>query len=142
MGDRYEMKHKCAFVDAQEARETEHQKGPKKPDGVNAAHVYFHEGNDKKVLKLNDTAGFIARFIVQGVEIDQIPEILKSEYGSSIGNAAQEVDTVLGILNPYVQKRTGTKPFSSPQSQGIAEAPATYDLDFKLNWFAVGWIKF
>lgn len=140
--DRYELKHKCAFVDAQEARETEHHKGPKKPDAVNAAHVYFYEGNNKKVLKLNDTAGFIARFIVQGVDIDLIPLILRSEYGSTIQNPAQEVQTVLGILMPYLQKRTATNPFSPPQSQGKSNAPVPYELDFSLNWFVIGWIKF
>ncbi len=140
--DRYEMKHKCAFVDAQEARITEHQKGSKKPDGVNAAHVYFYEGNNKKVLKLNDTAGFIARFIVQGVDIDLIPVILRSEYGSSIQNPEQEVQKVLNILMPYLQKRVGTNAFSPPQSQGTANAPDPYKLDFGLNWFPIGWVKF
>jgi hypothetical protein len=138
MGDRYEMENKCAFVDA--AEEHDHKK--KKPKDIQSAHVMDQRPGTAKVLKLNDTAGFIARFIVQGVDIDVIPQILTSEYGSTITNPKGEVDKVLAMLKPYVKKRSGTNQYSAAQAGTASDYTGTYELDFKINWFAIGWIKF
>jgi hypothetical protein len=138
--DRYEMKPQCLFVDAAE----EHDHSKKKPDTIKAAHIMEKTSGGKwKVLKLNDAAGFIARFIVQGVDIDLIPLILRSEYGSSIQNPAAEVQKVLDILDPYLKKRTGVRAFGNPESfPPPVDFTEPYDLNFKPNWFAIGWIKF
>jgi hypothetical protein len=138
---RYQLKNKILFVDAA----SEHDHNKKKPDTIKAAHVLDQSGGGKKILKLDDTAGFIARFIVQGVETDNLlPEILKSEY-SNIANAQDEVNKVRDMLFPkYVQQLGASTKAYVPVIPPDPEEPYTkeYKLDFSPNWFAIGWIKF
>jgi len=95
-------------------------------------------------LKLNDTAGFITRFIVFGVDTDLIPQILSSEFGGDVVDHQAEVSKVVEMLKGYLLKLPPTlekKTYEEPKSLGVDGLTGGYDLDFRVNWFPTGWIK-
>jgi len=136
---RYKLKDKCLFVDAKN-RET----NERKPDVIPFAHVMDKTNSPANYLKLNDTAGFIARFIVFGVDTDIIPQILRSEFGGDVEHHQAEVSAVVEMLKNYLVKLRPIlrkKRYIGPKSLGEDRLEGGYPLDFKVNWFATGWIK-
>jgi hypothetical protein len=137
---RYKMKDKCLFVDAFDLKENK-----RKPDVIPFAHVLDQTNSPaNKYLRLNDTAGFITRFIVLGVDTDLIPQILSSEFGGAASEHQAEVDTVVAMLQGYLQKLppiSQKKTYEGPKSLGVDSHTDGYDLDFRVNWFPTGWIK-
>jgi hypothetical protein len=143
---RYRLKDKCLFVDADVYDEAAKKpKKDKKPGDIPHAHILDKRDETKPVpfLALNDEAGFIARFIVMGVETDLIPDILKSEYPpGAVADPVKDVKDVLAMINPYLELRSPTEPYTGPQK--LAEGKhqtGKYALDFGVNWFGTGWIK-
>jgi hypothetical protein len=137
---RYKMKDRFLFVDAYDFKDNK-----RKPDAIPFAHVLDQTNSPaNKYLKLNDTAGFITRFIVFGVDTDLIPQILSSEFGGAAAEHQAEVDTVVAMLQDYLQKLppvTQKKSYAGPESLGVDKLTGGYDLDFRVNWFPTGWIK-
>ena len=109
---RYQLKDKCLFVDAQDLAA-----GTRYPEVIPFAHI-LDKSTTATYLKLNDTAGFIARFIVIGVDTDLIPQIILSEYGGTlprlfecqyakvVSGAKNAVKAVVEMLKPYLTTRT------------------------------------
>jgi hypothetical protein len=141
---RYQLKDKCLFVDAMVYDEKNRKPTlKKKPDDISLAHVMdkSKEPNDADYLALNDAAAFIARFIVMGVDTKDIPEILKSEYGSKVTDPAAEVKAVVALLKDYLEPRTFARPYEAPKKEGGGKHSGKYDLDFRVNWFGTGGFK-
>lgn len=142
---RYQLKKgKCLFVEAKVYDDTDWRPtGTHKPDDINCAHVMDKSVTPAKILKLNKGAAFITRFIVLGVPIKYIPDILVSEYGANVvTNPAGEVETVLNMLDPdFLEERDYKRPYQAPQSLGGGTHSGKYDLDFKVNAFNVGILK-
>jgi len=133
---RYQLKDKCLFVDATDLD------GNRLPPEIPNAHVLDQRGPQAKVLKLNDTAGFIARFIVMGVDTDTVAEIVSSEYAISTTNAAAEVQSVYSLLKDFVQARTYKRGHEKPGTVPKAEPTSgQYGLDFSVNWFGGGGVS-
>jgi hypothetical protein len=138
MGDRYQLQDKCLFVDA-----TDRRGGRRKPQAIPHPHVLDQRVTPAKFLNFNDEAGFVARFIVQGVDTDLIPEILRSEYGDKVKNPKDMVKQVVQLLKPYLEPRTFQREYEAPKivAQGDFQQKG-YRLDFKVNWFGTGCCKF
>jgi len=114
---RYQLKEHCCFVDA-----FHHEKKVRKPDSYPFPHV-FHQ-KDKTYVSFNDTAAFIARFIVLGVDTDVIPQILVSEYGASkVPNPAAEVDEVYKMMKGYLTLRKKHRTHTAPGKWPAAAKP-------------------
>jgi hypothetical protein len=130
---RYKLKDFCLFVDAKEKDGTR-----KKPQDLPFAHVLDSRGGGVKVLKFNDTAGFIARFILFGVEVGLIPEIVHSEFGDQVTDPLSEVQAVLKMLNPYIEERKSADRMKHepPSSEDKGTHSGKYDLDFRVNFYA------
>ena len=138
MGNRYQLKDKCLFVDA-----TSRQNGLRKPQANPHPHILDQRGNQARFLNLNDEAGFVARFIVQGVDTDLIPEILRSEYGNRVQDPQAMVQAVVGFLGPYLEARTVQREYDPPRVVGQGNfAQKGYRLNFRVNWFGTGCCKF
>jgi hypothetical protein len=149
---RYKLKAKCLFVDA---KNFDDPKTPKRfPIEIPYAHVL--DKNSASHLKLNDTAGFIARFIVMGVDTDLIPHIFLSEYSGTLpklfkGNkvkveaaAKTAVRSVVSLLKPYLKRRTLTdckQLYETPKGLGIGKHSGKYALDFSINFVGTGVVK-
>ncbi len=87
------------------------------------ANALIIDGRDSpaKQLALNDTAGFIAHFMVQGVDTDKLlPQIMQSEYGIPLEEAAQEVEKVKNTLMPYLEPRSYQRPHHKPHVHDLA----------------------
>ena len=130
---RYKLVDKCLFVDAKELDGTR-----KCPQGLLFAHVMDSRQSPAKVLKFNDTAGFIARFILFGVEIGLIPEIVHSEFGDQVKDPLGEVQAVLKMLSPYVEERKSADrmKYDPASSEDKGTHTGKYDLDFRVNFYA------
>jgi hypothetical protein len=149
---RYKLKDKCLFVDA---KNFDDPKAPKRfPNEIPFAHIL--DKNTGSHLKLNDTAGFITRFIVMGVDTDLIPQIIYSEYGGTLpklfeGKCAKAeaavkaaVKAVVKILRPYLKPRTLAdckQPYEPPKDLGVGKGLVKYTLDFSVNFVGIGVVK-
>jgi hypothetical protein len=99
---RFQLKPKCLFVDA-----LVHKKPVDGDYHLPFPHIMDGRSSPAKYLALNDTAGFVAHFIVQGVDTDKLlPQIVQSEYGISLANAAKEVENVKTTLMDYLDPRS------------------------------------
>jgi len=95
-----------------------------------------------KYLALNDVAGFIARFIVQGVDTDlYLPQIIVSEYGISPDQAKNDIKNVLDWLLPYLKSRTSSRTHEPAQNLGQGQHSGVYELNFKVNPLGMGVFK-
>jgi hypothetical protein len=144
----YRLKDKCLFVDAnsydEKNRKFANKNKPAKPPTsgkIELPHVMDKSTTPATYLMLNDAGAFIARFIVMGVALKDIPEILKSEYEGAVVNPAQDVADVYSMLAPYLEKRMVTRPYQAPKDEGKGEHSGQYDLDFRVNWFGTGKFK-
>jgi hypothetical protein len=149
---RYKLKAKCLFVDA---KDLDDPKTPKRhPIEIPFAHIL--DKSEGSCLKLNDTAGFIARFIVLGVDTDLIPQIIYSEYGGTKPQPTEKqnsqsqteiknaVDFVVGKLMPYLETRTLAdcpRPYESANDYGVDKHAGKYKLDFSVNFVGTGIVK-
>jgi hypothetical protein len=139
---RYKLKDKCLFVDAQDLAA-----GIRYPEVIPFAHIL--DKNTATYLKLNDTAGFIARFIVIGVDTDLIPQIILSEYGGTlprlfegqygkvVAGAKNAVKAVVEMLKPYLTARTprdSNRHYEPPKNLGVESHEGGYTLDFSVNF--------
>jgi len=96
----HQLKDGCVFVEAHDHDD----RNKKKPDKYNFPHVF--NKTTGAYVPFDDTGGFIARFIVQGVDPGDIPNILLSEFGpSQQNNFAADVATVLAELTPFIEAR-------------------------------------
>lgn len=107
---RFQLKPKCLFVDALVHKKPEagdyHPPFPHIMDGRTSPPEYSG---------LNDTAGLIAHFIVEGVDTDTLlPQIVQSEYGITLEEAKQEVEKVKNDLMPYLEPRSYRRPHHEP----------------------------
>jgi hypothetical protein len=133
---RYQLKDRCLFVDAKH-----HEKNARHPIEIPFAHVMDKRTKDVTYLKLNDAAGFIARFIVQGVDTALISQILRSEYGTKVKDPDAEVKAVVELLDPYLMPREYHRPYQAPKDHGVAKHSGKYSLNFRVNWFPIGGYK-
>jgi hypothetical protein len=124
----YQLKVDCVFVEAHDHDD----RNIKKPDKYKFPQVFNQKTGD--FVPFDDTGGFIARFIVQGVDPVDIPKILVSEYGSSeANNFATDVNNVLAELKPFIKDRQPRKYDKHvKKTPGTGHDP-TFDLDFKVN---------
>jgi hypothetical protein len=114
---RYQLKADCCFVDALDP-----VSGDRKPNNYPFPHVFNQK--TKTYVPFNDAAGFIARFIVLGVDTGVIPQILVSEYGASKKmDPAAEVAQVYNMMKAYLEPRKGRKPHSAPGKWPAATKP-------------------
>jgi hypothetical protein len=145
---RYQLANKCLFLDAKELGSNN-----RVPKELPFPHILDQRTTPTTYLKLSDGASFIARFIVQGVDTKLIPEIVSSEYGSQVKDPATDVQDVLNMLMPYLDKRGPQGPYEAPQppDKNHPEDPykalkgehvdskgkplVGYMLDFSVNWF-------
>jgi hypothetical protein len=150
---RWQLKKKYLFVDAQVFQKPgndDYTTATRVPASIPYAHVMDKMASPDNngpapspYLALNPGAGFIARFIIQGVDTDDLlPQILVSEYGLTLQQAKDEVGKVLGMLNAYLRPRVYNRPHQDPavEKQDV-HATGQYDLDFRVNWFGAGVIK-
>jgi hypothetical protein len=145
---RKQLKDRCLFIDAYVYDETTRKPtSTKKPAAIQSPHIFDQRTDPATYLMLNDTAAFIARFIVLGVDTTIIPQIYLSEYPAAGGNAAKEVADVLTMVDPYLEDRDFKifqRTYQSPQALGNAKpyhgisGRKGYDLDFNVNWFGTG----
>jgi len=129
---RYKLKADCIFVDANDPKD----KKNKKPDENPYPHVFNQI--TKTYVALNDAAGFIARFIVLGVDTNAIPQILVSEYGSSaVANPQGAVDKVYAMMKDYLENRPagsyGDPGYYQPPVQLPPKHSGTLKLNFSTN---------
>ena len=92
---RWKCAPECCYVESNH-KETGHLK----PDNYKFPHIFNLGTGD--FVEFNKAAGFIARFIAQGLDTDFIPAILKSEYGNAVTDPVAEVKTVLDAMKPYL----------------------------------------
>jgi hypothetical protein len=155
MGIRYQLIDQVLFVDAKD-----YQSQDRYPKEIPSAHILDQRMVPNEYLMLDDNAAYIARFIVQGVDIDLIPEILKSEYRTTLGNKVDKIDFVAevtevkDILYPkylktprdYPRNYEHPKPPASGKHVeivgGVEKPLKGYELDFRVNWFVIGCCKF
>jgi hypothetical protein len=133
----YQLKDLHLFVDA-----TDRQHNVKKPDDIPFPHVMDKSVTPATYIKLNDAAAFIARFLVMGVDTDDIAQILSSEYGSRVKDPGGEVQAVVAMLYPdHLENRTFTRNYQAPKDQGHGNHSGVYELNFRVNWFVTGGFK-
>ncbi len=136
---RYQLQDYCIFVDARDLEDNRY------PEKIPHPHVLNKSSKGEYTyLPLNDAAGFIAAFIVEGVDVRLIPEILRSEYESTLEDKVKEVDfvaqvdAVLGMLRPYLVERTYERTYATPQPLRPGTITEGYSLDFSVNWYPIG----
>lgn len=150
---RWQLKKKYLFVDALRHKKPENDTYDidlRKPQDIPYAHVMDKRNqpdddsdSPSPYVALNSGAGFIARFIVQGVDTDDLlPQILVSEYGISLQQAKGEVNAVLNMLAGCLRPRKYQRVYEPPAliKQDV-HATGKYLLDFKVNFFGIGFIK-
>ena len=146
----YELKPNCHFVDAYDIDKARaHPKDPR--DRTDAAcqeiafaYVMKKDSNNKCThLKLNDVAGFIGRFIVMGVPVNKITDIVNSEYDNIPGNTIDAVNAVVQWMKDFdsIQPRTQKPNFQEPSNLGTDTHNCHYKLDFKVNPMGIGIFK-
>jgi hypothetical protein len=114
-GISYQLKESCLLVDAKHF-ETDRRI----PEEIPSAHILDQRTKPYTYLKLSDGAGFIARFIVLGVDVALIPEILRSEYGLTSQDKEEGVDfendvgQVVKMLDNYIETRSFVMPYDRP----------------------------
>lgn len=142
---RFQLKRKCLFLDALTHRKPEegnYDIGARKPDELPFPLVMDQRSSPAKYVGLNDTAGVIARFIVQGVDTDWLlPQIIQSEYGISPTDATQEVEKVKTTLMPYLDKRSHKRAHQKPKVAKKGDHPGKFPLDFSVNFVGPVQIK-
>jgi len=113
--------------------------GRRIPEEIPSAHILDQRTKPYTYLKLSDGAAFIARFIVLGVDVALIPEILRSEYSQASQDKERgvdfkaDVDSVIKMLGDYIEVRTSGMPYSSPETLGRGENECGYPLDFGVH---------
>ncbi len=127
---RYKLIDQCLFVDAKELDGSR-----VKPQGLNFPHLMDSRQNPSKVLKFNDTAGFIARFILSGVKISVISQIVLSEFGN-VNDPAGKVKDVFDELADYLEERLDHMQFQPPTINDHGDHSGVYELDFRVNFYA------
>jgi hypothetical protein len=133
-GIRYQLKQLCLLVDAKHS-----ETGRRIPEEIPSAHILDQRTKPYTYLKLSDGAAFIARFLVLGVDVALIPEILRSEYSLTSQNKERgvdfeaDVDSVIKMLGDYIEVRTSGMPYSSPETLGRGENECGYPLDFGVH---------
>jgi len=139
---RYRLQDKCLFVEAYAYDEmTRKPCSNTMPSSIPCPHVLDQRNTPATYVTLNDTAAFIARFIVMRVDTNLIPDILSSEYGAKSKSPAADVQTVLKILEPYLEPddpRIFTRTYQTPKGTNSGNHPGKYSLDFSVNWFGTG----
>jgi hypothetical protein len=126
---RYKLKDGCIFVDANDPKD----KKKKKPDENPYPHVFNQTTKD--YVALNDAAGFIARFIVLGVDTNVISQILVSEYGSSVvANPQGAVDKVYAMMKDYLENRPAGSYGDPGNYQPPVQLPPKHSGTLKLNF--------
>ena len=97
----WKLKDGCVFVEAHDHDD----RNIKKPDKYKFPQVFNQKTGD--YVPFDDTGGFIARFIVQGVDPVDIPKILKSEFGDPhpSDEYTNAVADVLSELDPFIEAR-------------------------------------
>jgi hypothetical protein len=126
---RYQMKDGCIFVDANDPKD----KKKKKPDDFPCPHVFNQ--NTKTYVAFNDAAGFIARFIVMGVDTNVIPQVLVSEYGSAaVANPQGAVDTVYAMMKDYLENRPAGSYGNPGNYQPPVQLPPKHTGKLKLDF--------
>jgi hypothetical protein len=163
MGNCYRLKDKCLFVDFRAYDGTHWQPrnqqppvppvggppGEITPDAITQlAHILDQRPPGPPTwVPLNDTAAFITRLIVMGVDVDLIPELLKSEYSEQqIGSFKTQVTDLVKDLQPYIEvrqpnDRRGSQPHGNEPPKILAKKTFPhkgYNLDFSVNWFGTG----
>lgn len=150
---RWQLKKKCLFVDAMKHKKPQiddYTVENRKPQDIPYAHVLDKRNSPdddgpapSPYVALNSGAGFIPRFIVQGVDTDDLlPQILVSEYGMPLQQAKDEVNTVLNMLADCLRPRKYQRDHEPPAIVKKDIHPSgEYLLDFKVNFFGIGFIK-
>jgi hypothetical protein len=155
MTTRWQLKKKYVFVDAllYQKPEDDQYGGKKKPDSIPYAHVMDktkspsdNSPSPTPYLALNPGAGFIGRFIIQGVDTDELlPQILISEYEHehiTLPQAKADVNAVLELMKPYLRPRSHQRKHEAPAKvKDDIDPTGQYPLDFKVNWLGTGFIK-
>ncbi len=151
---RYQLKKRCLFVDAIKHKKPEDEdydidkREPQEIPYAHVMHVKDDSGSETSAtyLPLNNMAGFITRFIVQGVDTDDLlPKIIQSEYGISQDQATKDVTAIEkmlkggGFIIERKHKRNREDPLQHPGTGG--NHPGKYSLDFKVNFFGAGFLK-
>jgi hypothetical protein len=126
---RYQLKPNCIFVDANDPKD----KKNKKPDENPYPHVFNQ--TTKTYVAFNDAAGFIARFIVLGVDTKVISQILVSEYGSSeVANLQGGVDKVYAMMKDYLENRPAGSSGNPDYYKPPVPLPPKHSGKLKLNF--------
>jgi hypothetical protein len=107
---RFQLKPKCLFVD-----DLVHKKPEDGDYHPPFPHIMDLRTSPPEYSGLNHTAGLIAHFIVEGVDTDTLlPQIVQSEYGITLEEAAQEVEKVKTLLMSYLEPRSFKRPHHEP----------------------------
>jgi hypothetical protein len=125
---RYQCKPNCCFVESWHK-----ESGTKRPDDYPFPHV-FNQGTGDYV-EFDKAGAFIARFIIQGLDTDFIPQILVSEYGSGVKNPQGEVAQVLADMLPFLDILPGPPRSYKAPAKGKSNKghKGTFELNFKPN---------
>ena len=127
----WRLKDGCVFVEAHDHDDLT----KKKPDKYNFPHVFNKTNGD--YLPFDDTGGFIARFIVQGVDPADIPKILKSEFGppNPQDEYTKAVDEVLDELAPlFIEARQPSRRYvKHVKKNKLTGHDGTFELCFHVN---------
>jgi len=134
---RYQLADMCLYVSAKHFETKE-----RAPKEIPFPHILDQRKKPATYLKLNNGASYITRFIVQGVDIDLIPEILRSEYGAQVENPKAEVEAVLEMLKPYLKKRTVKRRYQRPKPLGKGKHEDGYDLDCRVGSIYFTFVKY
>jgi hypothetical protein len=128
------LKDTCLFVDARDF-----ETGKRYPETIPHPHIFDQESGT--YLPLNDTAAFIAHFILMGVQIDLVPQILQSEYGERVENPDTEVSRVLELLHSYIEPRVYFPEYVAARAGEVQEHKGCYPLDFGVYSIATVTVK-
>jgi len=133
----FQLKKDCVFVEAHDHDD----RNIKKPDKYKFPQVFNQKTGD--YVPFDDTGGFIARFIVQGVDPVDIPKILLSEFGppSQANDFPADVATVLAELMPFMEDRK-----TRNYDKHVKKDPGTghdgrFKLDFTVNPIGIIFLK-
>jgi hypothetical protein len=150
---RWQLKKKYLFVDAlkhKKPQTDDYTTELRKPQDIPYAHVLDKSNSPddngpapSPYVAINSGAGFIARFIVQGVDTDELlPQILVSEYGIPLQQAKDEVNAVLTMLKDCLRGRKHQRDHEPPALiKKDVHPTGKYDLDYKVNFFGIGFLK-
>ncbi len=151
---RYELQPNCLFVDAFNLEKLDLGNLERAPEITPAPHILDKRRLPVVCLELDDVAGFITRFIVQGVETEcLLPQIIASEYSLTVAKAVQEVQSVLALIGNFLRPRQTVRPYQSStripevnlENLAIDEQykphPGVYELNFRVNLLVLGGFK-